>query len=93
MRGRLSFYGQIIARAGNTPAYAGKTILTCGKIRMKKKHPRVCGEDLCYKSIPVREPETPPRMRGRLTRKMDTKKSSRNTPAYAGKTFQVLWYM
>ena len=73
-------------RRRNTPAYAGKTI-GISRIKLRaKKHPRLRGEDgPCLPPSSERR-ETPPLTRGRQTRSPRRRRSSGNTPAYAGKT-------
>ena len=88
MRGRLHAEGRRPAGIGNTPAYAGKTGVVVGRLRSLQKHPRVCGEDASTQSQSPRRCETPPRMRGRHAAFLMGAIASRNTPAYAGKTFQ-----
>ena len=76
-------------RSGNTPAYAGKTFGFAGAPELQKKHPRVCGEDSINSGFHRIFRETPPRMRGR--RRFVKEKCFRkgNTPAYAGKTYEI----
>ena len=68
MRGRL-----IVDRAGefisgNTPAYAGKTKDLHVVEAALRKHPRICGEDPFSEHLASPYWETPPRMRGRLSK-------------------------
>ena len=70
----------------NTPAYAGKTLVSILITAQIWKHPRVCGEDQCGYSASSHAPETPPRMRGRPQHQTAVYPRRRNTPAYAGKT-------
>ena len=72
---------------GNTPAYAGKTSPAPQPWCIRKKHPRLRGED---DSRPHQSPfqeETPPLTRGRLIDDGAADSIDGNTPAYAGKTF------
>ena len=86
MRGRLIQPCGLNNLAGNTPAYAGKTLLTVIEAAKEEKHPRVCGEDLRLSTWMTPGLETPPRMRGRPASAQTPAGESRNTPAYAGKT-------
>ena len=86
MRGRQSPFLLVQHRAGNTPAYAGKTGIYRGYIRITGKHPRVCGEDCHTPLTALSAEETPPRMRGRPLELAYGVFSQGNTPAYAGKT-------
>ena len=86
MRGRPAIRTARPRATRNTPAYAGKTLRTCSHVRVREKHPRVCGEDLIRGHDHGFMPETPPRMRGRPTGAAVRFCGIRNTPAYAGKT-------
>ena len=86
MRGRPFQRKWLRMNTRNTPAYAGKTSHSKVIFLLKKKHPRVCGEDHTPVSKRVQHWETPPRMRGRLNLFNRTMDLTGNTPAYAGKT-------
>ena len=86
MRGRPRVHGANQDAARNTPAYAGKTPRCCRRPPYRRKHPRVCGEDLEPLSAVHVVPETPPRMRGRRIVPGAVSEDEGNTPAYAGKT-------
>ena len=73
---------------GNTPACAGKTERTDQQDEKQRKHPRLRGEDKAKARAPGLRGETPPLARGRLSTCGICRKSSRNTPACAGKTNQ-----
>ena len=66
MRGRPQGGSCHSAPVGNTPAYAGKTLMIICLYAADWKHPRVCGEDGAALPAAVFTEETPPRMRGRL---------------------------
>ena len=74
---------------GNIPAYAGKTHHAKRSIRSDKEHPRVCGENAQFLLETLRKTGTSPRMRGKPAEKIGCPPSSRNIPAYAGKTFDI----
>ena len=86
MRGRPHVDTADRVDPGNTPAYAGKTEHHGYAGVSWQKHPRVCGEDLRALNLCLHLPETPPRMRGRLSPPPLAALILRNTPAYAGKT-------
>ena len=88
MRGRHSALCMSLTTGRNTPAYAGKTLLPLAERLAVGKHPRVCGEDFRGRVYAMGGKETPPRMRGRPGSRVVHGMRSRNTPAYAGKTFQ-----
>ena len=70
----------------NTPACAGKTRTSDVTQRLKRKHPRLRGEDEASKPRIGDVPETPPLARGRLTIDQLFELREGNTPACAGKT-------
>ena len=73
---------------GNTPAYAGKTILRHGYETVLKKHPRLRGEDVIKVDRALALVETPPLTRGRPQLLSPDAVERGNTPAYAGKTLR-----
>ena len=64
-RGRRTLRDPEAARFGNTPAYAGKTMLERTKSAHARKHPRLRGEDHGKAVGKGRPRETPPLTRGR----------------------------
>ncbi len=85
MRGRYNSMYRDPAQARNTPAYAGKILITVRVLPCSRKHPRVCGEDPKLSLSMSSKMETPPRMRGRSSLRDRKQKVCGNTPAYAGK--------
>ena len=74
------------AKAGITPAYAGKRISGSRTHRHSRDHPRVCGEK---KDNPDEWSEvqgSPPRMRGKVEKTPSLCYNGGITPAYAGKS-------
>ena len=71
---------------GNTPAYAGKTVVPEYGETEPEKHPRLRGEDPLPRAAPRGGRETPPLTRGRRLTMRALRRTPRNTPAYAGKT-------
>ena len=74
-------------RSGNIPAYAGKTPVPEGIVSVAAEHPRVCGENLALELFQVLDGGTSPRMRGKPVLCSVGAVSTRNIPAYAGKTY------
>ena len=66
-RGRPERRPTIFISNGNTPAYAGKTVLLISLQQVRKKHPRLRGEDATGDIHAGSISETPPLTRGRLT--------------------------
>ena len=74
---------------GNTPAGAGKTRSKTSNGNSRKKHPRWRGEDPRRTGSRNRSTETPPLARGRRTNSTRSSGRTGNTPAGAGKTFEL----
>ena len=74
------------AKAGITPACAGKTV-SCSRVgALCRDHPRMRGEDSWRSSRPTSPSGSPPHARGRLHAGPVDEKPERITPACAGKT-------
>jgi len=86
MRGTLYGIPQIDDALGNTPAYAGNTVIPFHRFPLPREHPRVCGEHLWAGVARHTYWGTPPRMRGTLPYSLIVLINVRNTPAYAGNT-------
>ena len=73
-------------QTGITPAHAGKTPSTFCSARLRRDHPRACGENHSglYPDYP--QSGSPPRMRGKLGDIRVRGGSMGITPAHAGKT-------
>ena len=71
MRGKVEVHCHTIFDVGITPAYAGKRLEKKYKEIENEDHPRVCGEK--GKLIPfyVDEVGSPPRMRGKVFRRIE----------------------
>ena len=76
----LSFY------LGITPACAGKTYAASSCSLSSRDHPRVCGENALYHAKHLKCAGSPPRVRGKRTRRRSESVISGITPACAGKT-------
>ena len=74
---------------GITPAYAGKSLLKLLHHVGLRDHPRVCGEKAYSLVINGSEWGSPPRMRGKGTKRCSSRRGGRITPAYAGKSKRI----
>ena len=54
---------------GITPAHAGKTEISAARKCKSQDHPRACGENLAVLVLSAAEKGSPPRMRGKLSRR------------------------
>ena len=72
--------------AGLTPACAGKTPRMRAASRAAAAHPRVCGENVLWRSPPPGRAGSPPRVRGKLPSLSTWTRIVGLTPACAGKT-------
>ena len=73
-----------------TPAYAGKSRTGQNRTEAIRDHPRVCGEKMAIISLMACLTGSPPRMRGKATRRTGLLLSTGITPAYAGKSYTQL---
>ena len=85
MRGKARCHAQLHNDAGITPAYAGKSHIVRGLVKLVKDHPRVCGEKYSTRPYLSDEWGSPPRMRGKEKGQRTHKVKLGITPAYAGK--------
>ena len=85
MRGKARCHAQLHNDAGITPAYAGKSHIVRGLVKLVKDHPRVCGEKYSTRPYLSDEWGSPPRMRGKVLKTPNGEATERITPAYAGK--------
>ena len=86
MRGKEEMLRRNYAFEGITPAYAGKSESGSRWFKMKRDHPRLCGEKMPLESILTRFKGSPPPMRGKACDKRKFRSGIRITPAYAGKS-------
>ena len=86
MRGKRPCEGARSQGEGNIPAYAGKTHWAATRVWWSTEHPRVCGENDVTPAEQLLNCGTSPRMRGKLRNSCFSCLSTRNIPAYAGKT-------
>ena len=69
-----------------TPAYAGKSFLHPRRRRMRKDHPRLCGEKPTQSLKVPSSSGSPPPMRGKASGQSQRSALPGITPAYAGKS-------
>ena len=86
MRGALSWHRVQRRVPGIIPAYAGSTGWWAGRKRLRRDHPRVCGEHLRLRNRQYRRRGSSPRMRGALVSHDELMLSAGIIPAYAGST-------
>ena len=86
VRGKRASGGAESPRKRITPAGAGKTHRAIHYPRSGRDHPRRCGENSGGVSARHTRLGSPPQVRGKLTYPRYSVKSSRITPADAGKT-------
>ena len=88
MRGKLDYEPVRVNEGGITPACAGKTSYNLVRVVIDKDHPRVCGENVLIYHGLFMFLGSPPRVRGKLSRKNTFTGIRRITPACAGKTMR-----
>ena len=89
MRGKGVKQSNSRIRMGITPAYAGKSCIYRSTTSISWDHPRVCGEKAYSLVINGSEWGSPPRMRGKGTKRCSSRRGGRITPAYAGKSKRI----
>ena len=89
MRGKDFLSRVLFALIRITPAYAGKSLLKLLHHVGLRDHPRVCGEKAYSLVINGSEWGSPPRMRGKGTKRCSSRRGGRITPAYAGKSKRI----
>ena len=85
MRGKVRLAFSAAPSCRITPAYAGKSHIVRGLVKLVKDHPRVCGEKYSTRPYLSDEWGSPPRMRGKGAGREPAAGKQRITPAYAGK--------
>ena len=65
MRGKVTGYSAIDSRLRITPAYAGKSSGATSPACPSWDHPRLCGEKHIINNYILKEPGSPPPMRGK----------------------------
>ena len=89
MRGKGVKQSNSRIRMGITPAYAGKSCIYRSTTSISWDHPRVCGEKSFKTSTSCWSKGSPPRMRGKGTKRCSSRRGGRITPAYAGKSKRI----
>ena len=87
MRGKAESVCRNQTWSGITPAYAGKSLTIQKMTTRSRDHPRVCGEKIAGAVKNIGGAGSPPRMRGKVFDPCPIDRTSRITPAYAGKSF------
>ena len=90
MRGKDIDRFPLVVRLRITPAYAGKSSLAFLIGRRFKDHPRLCGEKSPFNFYHLYQMGSPPPMRGKADTSVLYGSETRITPAYAGKSAEVL---
>ena len=86
MRGKLHRGDDELNREGLIPAHAGKTIHNTTTFRLRRAHPRACGENYAPMSFRACMIGSSPRMRGKRFAGAVPDEVVRLIPAHAGKT-------
>ena len=86
MRGKGDFHISVCFIRRITPAYAGKSSVSCAAHQPRKDHPRLCGEKLFVCAFRFSLYGSPPPMRGKVLLENGSVYEIRITPAYAGKS-------
>ena len=89
MRGKVQLGEIDLQDIWITPAYAGKSGPCPDRVPPAGNHPRVCGEKAYSLVINGSEWGSPPRMRGKGTKRCSSRRGGRITPAYAGKSKRI----
>ena len=90
MRGKGILFSVLRVDAGITPAYAGKSIIKRATYDPTVDHPRICGEKKRLGAEATPEPGSPPHMRGKAAGRTRRRCHHGITPAYAGKSVDLL---
>ena len=90
MRGKESWQPPQSRFAGITPAYAGKRSACSPPSPHSRDHPRVCGEKHVFAGRYIYFVGSPPRMRGKGPGPSVRHVQHRITPAYAGKSSELM---
>ena len=92
MRGKGSIESIIERRIRITPAYAGKSKIMPRFKYSIEDHPRLCGEKFTARNRFQDTTGSPPPMRGKATCLSHQGRPAGITPAYAGKSFPLLFH-
>ena len=86
MRGKDKVLETVPQDTGITPAYAGKRVRWLVLLDSCQDHPRVCGEKCFIVLLYADSLGSPPRMRGKGSKRNRRTRKRGITPAYAGKS-------
>ena len=87
MRGKAPGSPPDVPEKGITPACAGKSNIVSRFQRRTQDHPRVCGEKRSAEYEKPLKMGSPPHVRGKGIRRINSCDYARITPACAGKSF------
>ena len=93
MRGKDTNQLGTIEQRRITPTYAGKRAYDIFLLLVVKDHPRVCGEKTMQSRLRALLVGSPPRMRGKGAKPVVSGGAYRITPAYAGKSTHILYFL
>ena len=88
MRGKVFPRELYSYRVRITPAHAGKSLFSRPARCPSQDHPRPCGEKRTKANFKLKNPGSPPPMRGKDIESSSFKSALRITPAHAGKSMQ-----
>ena len=91
MRGKADNLNYLSTYARITPAYAGKSLHCCFFDNGIGDHPRLCGEKLNSGNKCKFQSGSPPPMRGKVLLDVLLASTHRITPAYAGKSYWLVF--
>ena len=86
MRGKAARYAGPLPCQRITPAHAGKRGCSRSARRIRRDHPRACGEKCAISLVTIGKPGSPPRMRGKVQSNRQAIPGAGITPAHAGKS-------
>ena len=82
---------EVLSILGSPPPMRGKGGGIPPHVHNLKDHPRLCGEKIRHSHFSLTLSGSPPPMRGKVAPSTPKRKIMRITPAYAGKSTQILW--
>ena len=90
MRGKVLGHAVLSCLHRITPAYAGKRRNSKNFYKIKRDHPRLCGEKMTVSGCGKSNRGSPPPMRGKVPEQGLIRLRDGITPAYAGKRWREL---
>ncbi len=92
MRGKQAAWNATNFARGLIPAHAGKTCGRHRRRRVRRAHPRACGENVTAPIMKLTTNGSSPRMRGKQRTRVNLLQVHRLIPAHAGKTPPLAMY-